>query len=58
MGQVNDKMQRILMECFDARLRELESLKTISDNIDTIDADIKSIEAIKELQKDKGLLKH
>jgi len=58
MGQVNDKMQRILMECFDARLRELESLKTISDHTETIDANIRSVEAIKELQKDKGLFKH
>ena len=54
---MNDKMRELLNNCFDARIRELNALKSISKENDEIEKEIKCLESMKELQKNDMLFK-
>ena len=54
---MNDKMRELLNNCFDARIRELTALKSISKENDEIEKEIKCLESMKELQKNDMLFK-
>jgi len=50
------EMEKLLFTCFDARLRELEALKSISNNIEDIEKEITLIKSVKSCQKNFGIL--
>ena len=54
---MNDKMKELLDNCFNARIRELNALKSISKENDEIEKEIKCLESMKELQKNDMLFK-
>ena len=54
---MNDKMIELLNNCFNARIRELNALKSITKETTEIEKEIKCLESMKELQKNDMLFK-
>lgn len=54
---MNDKMLELLNNCFDARIRELNALKSITKETANIDKEIEVVESLKALQGNDMLFK-
>lgn len=54
---MTDKMLELLNNCFDARIRELNALKSITKETTDIDKEIEVVESLKKLQANDMLFK-
>ena len=51
---MTDKLKKLLNECFDARLRELKALKSITDSKE-VETQIEWVEAMKSCHNEFGI---
>ena len=54
---MTNEMVKLLNNCFDSRIRELEALKSISVNKEEIDKEILLVKSVKEAQRLFKILK-